>query len=88
MFFDMSGSMTPQMSGAIEQILVLVEFCRKVNIPFEVYGFTNLETGDQYKANSYAHKLDQRQPYVEGDVHVRDQHFKLRQYFCRYHASC
>ena len=41
MLFDMSGSMSTQMGAVIEQMLVLVEFCRKVNIPFEVYGFSN-----------------------------------------------
>lgn len=41
MLLDKSGSMQSNMSGAIEQILVLTMFCRKVNIPFVVYGFTN-----------------------------------------------
>ena len=40
MLLDKSGSMSDNMSGAIEQILVLTMFCRKVNIPFVVYGFT------------------------------------------------
>ena len=40
MLLDKSGSMHDSMSGAIEQILVLAMFCRKVNIPFDVYGFT------------------------------------------------
>jgi hypothetical protein len=78
MFFDMSGSMSNQMSGAIEQMLVLVEFCRKVNIPFEVYGFTNLE--DDYNS-PYARALDRRQAPVMGEVHVNDANFSLRQYF-------
>ena len=83
MFFDMSGSMTSQYSGAIEQMLVLVEFCRKVNIPFEVYGFTNDEMGVSAETypNGYPWRLQQRQPYVMGEVHVRDALFKLRQYF-------
>jgi hypothetical protein len=78
MFFDMSGSMTSQMSGAIEQMLVLVEFCRKVNIPFEVYGFTNLE--EEYQS-TYARNMHNRQVPVIGEVLINDNNFKLRQYF-------
>jgi hypothetical protein len=42
LLLDRSGSMNDNMAGSIEQILVLTSFCRKVNIPFVVYGF-----GDQ-----------------------------------------
>ena len=44
LLLDRSGSMSNNMSGSIEQILVLSMFCRKVNIPFVVYGFTESET--------------------------------------------
>jgi hypothetical protein len=43
MFLDWSGSMTDNMSGTIEQLITLTTFCRKVNVPFEVYAFS-----DQY----------------------------------------
>lgn len=39
MVIDMSSSMTNNMAGTIEQIINLSMFCRKVNIPFDVYGF-------------------------------------------------
>ena len=39
MLLDKSGSMDGNMAGSLEQIMVLVSFCRKVNIPFVVYGF-------------------------------------------------
>ena len=39
LLLDKSGSMLDRLSGSIEQILVLTMFCRKVNIPFVVYGF-------------------------------------------------
>ena len=42
MYLDMSGSMYPNMRGTIEQLIRLSMFARKVNIPFEVYGFTSL----------------------------------------------
>jgi len=38
---DWSGSMTPTLGSTVKQLLNLVWFCRKVNIPFRVYGFTN-----------------------------------------------
>jgi hypothetical protein len=41
MVFDRSGSMADNLKGSIEQMLVLTMFCRKVNIPFVVYGFGN-----------------------------------------------
>ena len=44
LLLDCSGSMSDNMPGSIEQILILSLFCRKVNIPFHVYGFTD-DTG-------------------------------------------
>ena len=41
LFIDWSGSMHSNLPGTIDQLLNLVLFCRKVNIPFEVYAFTD-----------------------------------------------
>ena len=41
MFVDWSGSMADNFYNTIKQTLNLVWFCQRVNIPFEVYGFTN-----------------------------------------------
>jgi hypothetical protein len=41
MFVDWSGSMADNFHNTIKQTLNLVWFCKRVNIPFEVYGFTN-----------------------------------------------
>jgi len=56
LLLDRSGSMSRNMAGSIEQILVLTMFCRKVNIPFVVYGFGDSTDGrfadypqEQYK---------------------------------------
>lgn len=40
MFIDWSGSMHEHLHSTIKQLLNLVMFCKKVNIPFEVYAFT------------------------------------------------
>ena len=45
LLLDKSGSMSDNMAGSIEQILVLAMFCRKVNIPFVVYGFGDASEG-------------------------------------------
>ena len=45
MFIDFSGSMCENLSATIDQTLNLVMFCRQVNIPFRVYGFTNNSYG-------------------------------------------
>ena len=45
MLLDWSASMTHNMDKTIQQILNLVWFCQKVNIPFEVYAFTNAYSG-------------------------------------------
>ena len=43
---DWSGSMAPVMTDTIKQLYNLLWFCKKVNIPFDVYAFT-----DSYPAN-------------------------------------
>ena len=42
LLLDKSGSMGDNMYSSWEQILILALFCKKVNIPFQVYGFGNL----------------------------------------------
>ena len=45
MLLDWSGSMCNQLKQTVEQLMNLVWFCQKVNIPYEVYLFTS-EYGD------------------------------------------
>ena len=40
MFVDYSGSMASVIGKVLRQTITLVDFCKKVNIPFSVYGFT------------------------------------------------
>ena len=60
MLVDYSGSMHGIMGSVIKQILNLSMFCKKVNIPFEVYGFTN---GKWENAKT---------PLLPGDIDHRD----------------
>ena len=48
LLLDCSGSMRGNMESSIEQILVLTMFCRKVNIPFVVYGFGDSQTSRKF----------------------------------------
>lgn len=50
MFIDWSGSMADHIDNTIKQLLNLVMFCKKVNIPYDVYSFTT-----EYE-NEYGHK--------------------------------
>jgi hypothetical protein len=40
-FLDWSGSMHSQMEQTMDQLMNLVMFCKRVNIPFDVYAFTD-----------------------------------------------
>lgn len=44
MLIDYSGSMCQSMPGVLDQLMHLVQFCKAVNIPFEVYAFTTGNT--------------------------------------------
>lgn len=45
MFIDWSGSMEYHLEATIKQLFNLMWFCKKVNIPFEVYAFTSHRHG-------------------------------------------
>jgi len=47
LYLDMSGSMSSNMSGTMEQLVLLASFCQKVRIPFEVYGFITNSSAPQ-----------------------------------------
>ena len=58
MLLDWSGSMSDVLFNTVKQLINLVEFCRKVNIPFEVYFFTSERSyyGDQKTTKGFNHK--------------------------------
>jgi hypothetical protein len=45
MLVDYSGSMYHRLPAVIRQTIALVQFCKRVNIPFEVYSFTSTRGG-------------------------------------------
>lgn len=70
MFVDMSGSMSGNMTDTIEQVLVLATFCKKVSVPFEVYGFCDAGTS-YYPSLSYS-KLGGNQKFESCDINKKN----------------
>lgn len=48
MMIDWSGSMRPTIANVFEQVMSLAWFCKRVQIPFEVYSFTS----DSWRSNA------------------------------------
>ena len=46
MFLDWSGSMSNHIENTVKQLISLVMFCKKVNIPYDVYAFASPESYD------------------------------------------
>jgi len=67
LFLDFSGSMHGDMAATLEQVMVQIQFCKKVNIPFEVYSFTD--------GNRYTHSLTRE----EKDARTASLHGGLKQ---------
>jgi len=65
MFIDWSGSMADHMENTIKQLLNLVMFCKKINIPYEVYSFTT-EYHDDYGYKESIHEI--RRNAKHGDM--------------------
>ena len=65
MFVDWSGSMANNMANTIDQLTLLALFCKKVNIPFDVFAFTTAWGRDDGRQDYYT--FDDRK---EGDFGV------------------
>jgi hypothetical protein len=71
MLIDYSGSMSECMTNVMDQLLHLVVFCKAVNIPFDVYGFTNSNPRlsqwkyDEDREESIDHSISQ----IESEIH-------------------
>ena len=74
MFIDWSGSMSDKLTPTIHQLMNLVMFCRKVNIPYEVYAFSNSGRNGRYHGEP---NIDSKKPkYQPGDLTI-DPYLKL-----------
>ena len=63
MFIDWSGSMHAYMKDTIEQLVNLTMFCSKVQIPFEVYAFSDHYRDWEDKDNEKIGREFERKPY-------------------------
>lgn len=76
LLLDRSGSMSNNMANSIEQIMVLAMFCRRVHIPYVVYGFGDSLDGrmrdfpNQPRGTSFSQEV--------GEIHMSDVY--LREY--------
>ena len=74
MFIDWSGSMSDKLTPTIHQLMNLVMFCRKVNIPYEVYAFSNSGRNGRYHGEP---NIESKKPkYQPGDLTI-DPYLKL-----------
>ncbi len=87
MVVDWSGSMSRNIKGTIEQMMVLVMFAKRVNIPFEVFLFSDsygseFMHGGKYNDEGWTHKDDGK----HGDI-VVDKHHLLNVFSSRMRAN-
>ena len=68
MFIDWSGSMGNNMAHTIDQLTLLALFCKKVNIPFDVFAFTSAWTRrDEGAYRGIFYEFDERK---NGDIGI------------------
>ena len=73
---DWSGSMSRVMLDTVKQLFNLIWFCKKVNIPFEVYAFTNSYPIIKYDENNKPIMPEPSHQKKEGLLRV-DEYFSL-----------
>lgn len=82
MFIDWSSSMHYNMEGTIQQLINLVLFCKRVQIPFEVYAFSDGYWYQKaYLKNTYKHLQDRKMPSYGSDDIVVYPELALMQFF-------
>ena len=72
---DWSGSMSTVLQDTIKQLFNLIWFCKKVQIPFKVFAFTNeWNSNRDYNADSYIRpELPDHHEYADGMIRVDPQ---------------
>ena len=88
MVVDWSGSMSRNIKGTIEQMMVLVMFAKRVNIPFEVFLFSDsygsefMQSSGRGVKGTWTHKDEGK----HGDL-IIDQHHLLNVFSSRMRAN-
>ena len=77
MFIDWSGSMSDKIAPTIQQLMNLTMFCRKVQIPFEVYAFSNNTSYNNSRdEDGNLTRVYPKIEYQDGDITI-DSHLTL-----------
>ena len=84
MFLDWSGSMESQIEQTLEQTMVLADFCKKVNIPFKVFAFSNDSINFSYEGNN---KREQWLTYTGLDFDKKKFKYSEGDLFMEYHCD-
>ena len=83
---DWSGSMSHVLQDTLKQLYNLIWFCKKVQIPFDVYAFTSEfrnRNDEQYRLSHYDKMIEEKIQHCvreEGFLHV-DSDFNLLHFF-------
>lgn len=73
MFIDWSGSMTDHLNNTVRQLLNLVLFCKKINIPFDVYGFsTHLTLENALNLQEKGNNVGSLKDPQKGDMFIQN----------------
>ena len=79
---DWSGSMSQVMQDTIKQLFNLIWFCKKVNIPFEVYAFTNEWRRREQDSTGQWNPVECKPYYDEEEYNLRvEEDFSLMNLF-------
>lgn len=74
LFLDLSGSMNSVIAKTTEQLLVLATFCKRVNIPFDIYGFND----SQYHSRAPQKAFEEDRLVFSCNGPSRNTHFHLK----------
>ncbi|AMQ65902.1 peptidase [Stenotrophomonas phage vB_SmaS-DLP_6] len=79
MYFDQSGSMEDCYGRTLEQVITLVEFCRRMSIPYAVYGFNDSSHSREayLPGGSYAYPVKP----TPGRIQISNTACHLKEYF-------
>ena len=79
MVLDWSGSMAENLKGTLAQMYNLIWFCRRTNIPFEVFAFSDVYTEGRMARNRPV-DYDKIKAFKAGDIALHN-HFRLLNIF-------
>jgi hypothetical protein len=80
MVVDWSGSMYNNLTGTLSQLFNLIWFCRRTQIPFEVYAFTNSTAAVNFNKDEWSNdRYDSLNPFKSGDLVLNN--MKLLNFF-------